>query len=393
VLGKLVTDLYNNNHDYTTTTTDGSSEAPTPQEDSIRDFLQALNYSNDSNAPLSNHQLSVSSLEKTKRPQNLALSALDIPRPFSSHQLQQSAEQELLPLDHQKPTFMTSSATQAVDWQREQHASIDASTAMPLELSNSSTDISSDASIRSDNTAMTTPEWYQTTPSSISAHFPTGFPSASSYQPVCFDSPPTPMSSINISHLSSINRSKFKCEASILSAQEILLRKSDPERSSFDVALAANKEMIKRCSAMIECSCFPCDDSNALTLSSIMARMISIYWARALGLGRSSAKSSDRPLGFGDNGNGFEDGSKRKGMHTIGAYRLDEADEERLKIEIVLIELSKLEKLVSAFQTSFVKAGGAKSTYEMDPSLSPSKTRTSRSRIPYIHSGALWSNS
>lgn len=308
-----------------------TSQSSTPQEDSIGDFLQSLVYNEDSN-DTSNHRVSNPFQHTNKSHSHIGLSDMNFngQPPF---QLPPTSQFD-------QPDFMASSTTNAFDWQHDHHNSTMPSTPMSLDLAYSPTDVCSTTSMRNEANAATAADWYQTIPS-LCQQF---------YLP-----PPTPPASSG-SYLPNLNRSKCQCETSLLSAQEILLRISDAERISFDVALAANREVLKRCSAMIECNCYSYEDTNAITLSSVIAKMVSIYWARAVGLGTSA--QPDGPLGLGDMANaGFEGGGKRRGMLTMGAYRLDQADEERLKTEIVLIELSKLDKLVAEFQKGFIEAG------------------------------------
>ena len=91
-----------------------------------------------------------------------------------------------------------------------------------------------------------------------------------------------------------------------------------------------------------------------MLLSSIIARMISTYWARASALGRPS--SSNTFAGYADIASRLAEGTKN-GSLALRAYQVEHVDDERHKMEAVLAELKKLGKLVQEFQKSCYKSG------------------------------------
>ena len=340
--------------------TDGS----TPQDDSIRGFLESLMYSEGPNA-ISDHQVSVFLQDQSRQASTAALSPLQIPHDVS-RRIHHAPDWNIRT---GQPTedFSTPSVAPVFGWHLNSHDAGFASTPMQLGLSFASSGRPGNTAIENNKFAFDTPELYHNTNSPMDTHIPSTY-SPNSNQ-AFYVPPSTPTSSLHNS-LPLHTRSSCACEASMLSAQDTLLRISDPESITFDTALAANREVLERCSARIECHCFAHDESNAITLSSIMARMISIYWARAGGFNSTSSSTGTESQSFGrDMGNGFEDG-KRRPILTVGAYKSDIADEQRLKKEIVLIELSKLRKLVSKFQMGFVKAGYTEGSVDTESSSS-----------------------
>ena len=327
----------------------GDLQSSRPQEDAMDDILHSFVYSGDPGGVLDSRGFDTygTSLEQqTMQPYSMDLLPTNTVERMSD-QLQEWTGNDWLASNNQMPNLMASPALQMFDWDSTSNT---ASTPVTPSLTRSPADCSSPSSSVSSDVGLTTAGSYQTTPSSMSAYCSTFCPSdlglSVNLQP--FIQPSA------ISWLPNFKSSKCQCQLAIFSLQKILLRTSNLQSTSFDVALAANKETTRRCTILIGCECFPGDDSNVMVVSSIIARMISIYWTRASVLGTPS--HTDACASFEGTANRHADGTK-KGSLTGGAYHNDKADEERLKMELVLIELKKLEKLVQEFQKGCYKNG------------------------------------
>ena len=268
--------------------------------------------------------------------------------------LQDWSEHDWLASDNQIPNIKASPAPRIFDWDRTSN-----STSAPAtpSLTCSPADFSSPSSSVSSCVGSTTPGSYQTVQPSMATYLSTS-DSSDLGLPVHARSPNKPSM---ISLLPNLKRSKCQCQIAILAVQKALLRTSDFESTSFDVALAANREILRRCTTFTECECFANDDSNIMLLSSIIARMTSVYWVRGSALGPPSSPNAF--AGHAGTANRLEDGIS-KGSLALGAYHMDNADEERQKMEIVVVELEKLEKLVQKFQKGCYKSGHVASDFE-----------------------------
>ena len=318
-----------------------------PQEDTMDDLLHSLMYSGDPSGVLDYRGFDtygISLQQQTMQPYNMDLLPTNTVERMSD-QLQEWTERDWLASNNQTPNLMASQALQIFDWDS---TSKTASTPVTPSLTRSPADFSSPPSSASSDVGLTTPGSYQSTPSSMSAYCSTVYPSDLGLSV----NPQPSIQPSAISWLPNSEGSKCQCQLAILSLQKTLLRTSDLKSTSFDIVLAANKETLRRCTNLIQCECFPNDDSNVMALSSIIARMISTYWATPSVPGMPS--NTDAFASFGDTANRLADGLKR-GSLTLGAYHNDKGDEERLKLEIVLIEMEKLEKLVQEFQKGCYK--------------------------------------
>ncbi len=327
----------------------GNLRSSTPQEDTVDDLLHSFMYSGDPGGVLDYLEFdtySTSLHEQTMQPHNMDLLPTNTVERIPD-QLQERTGHDSLASNNQTPNFMASPALQIFDWDK---ISNTASTLVTPSLMCSPAEFSSPSSSVSSHVGLTIPGSYQTPPL-ISAYCSTLCPSGLGLSV----NPQPSIQSSAISSLPNFDRSKCQCQLAILSVQKPLLRTSNFKSTSFDVALAANKEILRRCTIIIGCECFPNDDSNVMLLSSIIARMISIYWARASALGTPS--STDSFASLAGTANRLADGTKK-------AYQIGKTDEERLKMEIVLVELEKLEKLVQEFQRSCYKSGCVASNFE-----------------------------
>lgn len=330
-----------------------------PQEDTMDDFIHSFMYSGDSSSVLDHRGFDTysTSHQETMQPYNMDLLPTNTVERMSD-QLQEWTEDDWLAANNQASDFMALSGLQIFD---RDNTSNSASTPVTPSLTPSTAEFSSPSSPVSSDTGLTTPGSHQTTASSISAN-------CSIFCPSDLGLSVNPQPSIQpsaISRLPNFQRTKCQCQLAILSVQNTLLRTSNLKSTSFDVVLAANKEILRRCTLLIECECFPNDDSNVMVLSSIIARMISMYWTR--GNMAETPSNTDAFASFGSTANPLADDIE-KGSLTLEAYHNVKADEESLKIELVLIELEKLEKLVQEFQKGCYKNGCVPSDLEIGES-------------------------
>ena len=268
--------------------------------------------------------------------------------------IQDWSEHDWLASNNQTPNCKTSPARQIFDWHSTSNSgsapATPSLTCSPAELSSPSSSVNSCMDL-------TTPGSYQTIQSSMATYSST-FCSSDFGLPVQAKSPYKPSTT---SLLPNLKRSKCQCQLAILSVQKALLRTSDFACTTFEVALAANREILKRCTTFVECECFADDDSNVMLLSSILARMTTIYWARASVRGTPS--STNAFASHADIADELAEDTK-KGSLALGAHQLDKADDERQKIEDVLIELEKLQKLVQGFEKGCCTSGYVVSDFE-----------------------------
>jgi len=109
---------------------------------------------------------------------------------------------------------------------------------------------------------------------------------------------------------------------------------SESSHTTFDVALVHNKEAVALCLNTLKCSCAT-DSTIVLLVASLLAKIIHIY---------------ERPCGAWkaiENRKMSHDSKAGTARLTLGAYSIDESDEERLKTEIVKMELRKVVSILS----------------------------------------------
>ncbi|KAI9801585.1 MAG: hypothetical protein M1825_003264 [Sarcosagium campestre] len=128
--------------------------------------------------------------------------------------------------------------------------------------------------------------------------------------------------------------------------------------AAFDVLLATNQQAIGRCVAMLGCaSCFG-SSTSFLLISALLNQTLALYQSACeVYLARPSAAT---------NGGGEAPVAPSSMRLTLGAYRIEEEDEGLLKKELVLIELRKVESLLSRFrhQIGQVEDRSESDTYE-----------------------------
>ncbi|KAG7009923.1 hypothetical protein G7Y79_00001g001950 [Physcia stellaris] len=122
------------------------------------------------------------------------------------------------------------------------------------------------------------------------------------------------------------------CSCSVKSFEVLrtLHERSDNSQIPFDTVLAINKDITRQISGILDCRCIP-DTSSIMTLAAAIARMMS--WYRSIFCDLPSSTRSAAPI-------------------TLGAYRLDDADEKCVKIQVALNELKKIDALVARMSQS-----------------------------------------
>ncbi|KAI9795936.1 MAG: hypothetical protein M1833_006584 [Piccolia ochrophora] len=111
--------------------------------------------------------------------------------------------------------------------------------------------------------------------------------------------------------------------------------------AAFDVLLATNQQAINVCVAMLGCaSCFG-SSTSFLLITAVLNQTLALYHSACkVYLARPAASD-------GEAAPRIVPGPLRL---TLGAYRIEEEDEGLLKKELVLIELRKVESLLSRFR-------------------------------------------
>ena len=150
--------------------------------------------------------------------------------------------------------------------------------------------------------------------------------------------------------------SRCQCFQRIISMLATLKQVSEPQRTTFDVALTKNKDAIAICGVTLRCRQCGNDTESVTMLVSLIATIISIY--KAPGSAYLNSINNSLPMLSRDSDDTISNGSAGSGHSyiTYGSYRLDKEDDERLKMEIVAIELQKVESLIVGFRERFCSA-------------------------------------
>lgn len=127
----------------------------------------------------------------------------------------------------------------------------------------------------------------------------------------------------NAMGLGSQNRT-CSCSTRTFEVLRTLHERSENSQIPFDTILAINKDITHQISGVLDCQCIR-DTSSVMTLAAAIAKMMS--WYRSIFCNLPSGTRSAAPI-------------------TLGAYRLDDADEKCVKIQVALNELRKIDALV-----------------------------------------------
>ncbi|MCJ1469423.1 hypothetical protein MMC07_008056 [Pseudocyphellaria aurata] len=113
--------------------------------------------------------------------------------------------------------------------------------------------------------------------------------------------------------------------------------------TSFDRVLSVNKSAVSTISTILSCSCTR-DSTSIMTLAAALTKIMSRY--QSIG-GASSLASGRSPTA-----NAFKIAPAPIPI-TLGAYKLDGAEEEQVKLQVILSELRKVDGLMARFQERF----------------------------------------
>lgn len=113
--------------------------------------------------------------------------------------------------------------------------------------------------------------------------------------------------------------------------------------TSLDKVLSVNKSAVSTISTILSCLCAR-DSTSIITLAVALTKIISRY--QSLG-GPSSQSSSTNPTT-----NALTIAPSSTPI-TLGAYKLDGAEEEQVKLQVVLSELRKMDSLMARYQERF----------------------------------------
>ena len=133
-----------------------------------------------------------------------------------------------------------------------------------------------------------------------------------------------------------------QCQCFQLALQKLssINQVSGSSTTTFDVALQQGKEAISLSASILRCSCRTVDNVLVIILASLLSRTLAIYQSLCtVHLTRLPLLSS-----------GEDDSRPSQARVTLGAYELDEEDQDRLKLNIVGIELQKAEEVLTIFR-------------------------------------------
>ena len=175
-----------------------------------------------------------------------------------------------------------------------------------------------------------------------------------------------------------------KCHAEVLEALHLSqhlgagVRKSGDLHIPFDVLLAENKSAVGRCSSMLNCRpCF-CGSTSFLLVAALLSQALTLYnLACEYYLARSPTETGIQRA------RSIVPGPLRI---NFGAYKLEEEDEILLKKELMLIELRKVEMLLSRLKIAAdeLEDQSENATYD---ALLTSLTRNLRQVVKTIQPG------
>lgn len=130
------------------------------------------------------------------------------------------------------------------------------------------------------------------------------------------------------------------CAATIFDVLRTLHDQSS--HTSLDQVLSANKSAVRTISTILSCHCTR-DSISIMTLAVALTKIISRYQS----LGGPSSQSGTNPptdaLAIAPSPTPI----------TLGAYQLDGAEEEQVKLQVILSELRKMESLMTRYQQLF----------------------------------------
>ena len=125
---------------------------------------------------------------------------------------------------------------------------------------------------------------------------------------------------------------------------------TEEDKTKFDVILGLNKEAMVLCFSALRCGCLQ-DELNVTIFVALMQKVVVMYESLYTRLSSSNTISGED--------SGYTTGNADV---KIGTYRLEKDDEERLRAQIVGLELAKIDRLVGEFRalgSSSLREGGS----------------------------------
>ncbi|KAL9120706.1 MAG: hypothetical protein Q9187_002739 [Circinaria calcarea] len=125
------------------------------------------------------------------------------------------------------------------------------------------------------------------------------------------------------------------------------------QTATFDVALQQGKESIALLGSILRCSCRMLDHVLVIILASLISRTLSLYQSLCtVYLGHRSPPCA----GHEETNNRNPSRRAPQARVTLGMYELDEDDQDRLKLNIVWLELQKVEDVILIFREQLCAA-------------------------------------
>lgn len=153
----------------------------------------------------------------------------------------------------------------------------------------------------------------------------------------------------------------------------------DTNRKTLDTILNNSRNLMSQGVAMLECTCSE-DGALVMLLSGLIAKHISSFGAA--GTAPTSSFTSPPPSSSSPSTYVATTSSETVRV-TIGTYIMNGEDEERLRIEIVLMGLQKLNTLLLKYRRKFssMSVAGEMQTYETMFNFLYAKLRDAQSRL------------
>ena len=164
------------------------------------------------------------------------------------------------------------------------------------------------------------------------------------------------------------------CFPSLVQAlQTIQAQATSPNTTALDTVLSNSKDMISHGETMLHCTCSE-DSSLVMLFAGLMAKHLSFYGPAATTSPPPFALSADTTTPMSSN---------VTSRVTIGNYTVDGEDEERLRTEITLMELQKLNTLLLKFRSkcSTLPVGSESHMYETVVNFLHTRLRETTARL------------
>lgn len=123
----------------------------------------------------------------------------------------------------------------------------------------------------------------------------------------------------------------------------------DNECSTFDVELVQFQKAIKLCTGVLACTCPGKDYTSILTISMLIARIISFFERNGAQAGRDNDQNAPSLIMTGAMT------PIRSPKFSVGIYEIEGEDECNLKREVWWMQIRKVESLVAGFKEMVAK--------------------------------------